>query len=81
MGVSGMIVINVNKAKNIAHELRRQAREVEFAPHDHVIASNIPGKSSEEAEAARQKIREKYAVMQIAIDNSSTIEELKAAMR
>jgi hypothetical protein len=32
-----MIVINIEKAKGIAHEIRRAKRAEEFAPYDEVI--------------------------------------------
>ena len=72
-----MITVNLDKAKIIAHEKRRAARAEEFAPHDEVIAKQIPGVSAEEAEAARQAIRTKYEDMQTAMDAASTVEELK----
>ena len=72
-----MIVINMNKAKQIAHDARRAARAVEFAPLD--IKATIPSEAAA-AESARQIVREKYAEMQIAIDSASTPEELKAVM-
>ncbi len=75
-----MITININKAKTIAHEVRRAARAEEFKPHDEVIAKQIPGTVAQEAEAARQAIREKYAAMQTQIDAAATVEEIKAAM-
>ncbi len=75
-----MITININKAKTIAHEVRRAARAEEFKPHDEVIAKQIPGTAAQEAEAARQAIREKYAAMQNQIDAAATVEEIKAAM-
>ena len=74
-----MITININKAKTIAHEVRRAARAEEFKPHDDAIAKQIPGQF-EAAEAARQAIREKYAAMQTAIDASQTPEQIKAAL-
>lgn len=74
-----MIRINIDKAKAIAHDLRRAARADEFAPHDEVIAKNIPG--SDAAEAARVEIRAKYAAMQSAIDAAATPEEIKAALK
>jgi hypothetical protein len=40
----------------------------------------IPGASFQEAEAARQQIREKYAAMQEQINQAQTVEELKAVM-
>lgn len=73
-----MITININKAKAIAHEIRRAARAEEFAPLDEVIAKQIPGAGDVEAE--RQAIRDKYAEMQIAIDQAQTIEDIKAVL-
>jgi len=70
-----MIVINLNKAKQIAHEKRRNARSIEFAPLD--IKATIPSEASI-AEAERQEIREKYSVMQSKIDSANSVEELKA---
>lgn len=75
-----MITINVNKAKTIAHDMRRAKRSEEFAPHDKVIAAQIPGADAVAAEAARAAIRAKYAVMQTAIDAASTPDEIKAAL-
>lgn len=75
-----MITINVNKAKVIAHEIRREARAEEFKPHDEVIMKQIPGVDAQAAEAARQVIREKYAVIQNQIDAATTPEEIKTAL-
>jgi hypothetical protein len=75
-----MITININKAKAVAHNNRRAMREQEFAPHDAVIAKQIPNKTAE-AEAARAAIRDKYAQMQTAIDLAGSLEEIKAALR
>ena len=72
-----MITINIDKAKTIAHDKRREARSAEFAPLD--IKATIPSEATA-AEAARQAIREKYAAMQTAIDSASTVDEIKAAM-
>jgi hypothetical protein len=72
-----MITININKAKNIAHDARRTARSAEFAPLD--IKATIPSEATA-AEAARQVIRAKYATMQTAIDAAATVDEIKAAM-
>lgn len=74
-----MITINVDKAKAVAHNMRRAAREEEFKPYDDVIAKQIPGQM-EGAEAARQAVRDKYAAMQTAIDAATTTDEIKAAM-
>lgn len=72
-----MIVIDLNKAKAIGHEMRRAARSAEFAPLD--IKATIPSEAVA-AEAARQVIREKYAAMQNSIDIATTPEEIKEAL-
>ena len=72
-----MITINITKAKNIAHDKRREARSAEFAPLD--IKATIPSEATA-AEAARQVIRDKYAAMQTAIDAATTIEQIKEVM-
>ena len=71
------ITININKAKTIAHDARRTARSAEFAPLD--IKATIPSEATA-AEAARQVVRDKYAIMQTAIDSASTVDAIKAAM-
>lgn len=75
-----MITINVEKAKAIAHDMRRAARAAEFAPHDEVISKRIPGTVEVEAEAARAAIRMKYAVMQERIDAAQDTDAIKAAL-
>jgi hypothetical protein len=75
-----MIKVNLDKARLIAHDRRRVAREKEFEPFDNVIAKQIPGKSAQAAEAERQKIRDKYAAMQDAIDEAETPDAIKAAL-
>ena len=75
-----MIVINIDKAKAIGHDMRRAAREAEFKPLDDIIAKQIPGTAAQEAEAQRQLIREKYAEKQAAIDAATTIDQLKEAL-
>lgn len=75
-----MITINLNKAKDIAHDIRRAKREEEFAPLDAVIMKQIPGNDAAEAEAARQAIRDKYAAMQVEINAASTPEEIKITL-
>lgn len=71
---------DITKCKSIAHDRRRAKREDEFKPHDEVIAKQIPGKSVEDAEAARVVIRQKYADIQTAIDSAKTVEEIKASL-
>lgn len=71
-----MITVNVPKAKEIAHGLRRAARAAEFAPHDEVIARRIPGAPDAAAEAARAGIRAKYAAVQMAVEASADVPAL-----
>jgi Spy/CpxP family protein refolding chaperone len=72
-----MITININKAKQIAHDKRRAARSQEFAPLD--IKATIPSEAAA-AEAARQAIREKYEALQAQMDAAQTPEQLKALL-
>lgn len=75
-----MIVVNIDKAKSIGHDMRRAARAEEFKPHDEVIMKQIPGVDAQQAEAARQAIRDKYAAIQEQIDAAATPDEIKAAL-
>ena len=72
-----MITININKAKDIAHDIRRAKRSEEFAPLD--VQATIPSQASA-VESARQAIRDKYAAMQTQINSASTPEEIKTAL-
>lgn len=72
-----MIRINLDKAKEIGHEMRRAERAKEFAPLD--VKATIPSEAAA-AEAARQAIRDKYAVVQMEIDAAQSPEEIKAAL-
>ena len=71
------LVIDINKAKAIAHDARRAARAAEFAPLD--VKATIPSEATA-AEAARQAIRDKYAALQAQMDAAQTPEQLKALM-
>jgi len=73
------LVIDIDKAKAIGHDMRRAARTEEFKPYDDAIAKQIPGQM-EGAEAARQAIRDKYAAIQTSIDAAQTPDEIKAAL-
>lgn len=75
-----MIKIDMTKAKAIAHDARRAARAAEFEPLDAVIMKQIPGNDAVAAEAERQKIRDKYAVLQAQMDAAQTPDELKVLM-
>jgi hypothetical protein len=71
------LIVDVTKAKAIGHDMRRAARSEEFKPLD--VQATIPSLAAQ-AEADRQAIRDKYAVMQAAIDASSTTDEIKIAL-
>lgn len=75
-----MITINMDKAKNIAHNIRREKRAEEFKPHDEIIMKQIPGSNTAAIEAARQEIRNKYDSVQQNIDMALTPEGLKTVI-
>lgn len=75
-----MIAIDIDKAKAIGHEIRRNKRSDEFAPLDEQIAKQIPGINVEMVEAQRQKIRDKYAEMQTKIDDATNTDDIKSAL-
>ena len=69
-----MITINVDKAKGIAHEVRRAKRTEEFAPLD--VKATIPSEAVA-AEEARAAIRAKYEGVQANIDAAADVDALK----
>ena len=69
-----MIQVDMLKAKEITHEKRRAARATELAPLD--IQVTIPA-MSEQAEAKRQEIRDKYDAVQTQIDEAESVDVLK----
>ena len=69
-----MITVNVDKAKGIAHEVRRAKRTEEFAPLD--IKATIPSEAVA-AEEARAAIRVKYEGVQANIDAAADVAALK----
>ena len=71
---------DLEKCKEIGHQHRRQQRAEEFKPFDEVIAKQIPGKDSAQAEEARQAIRDKYTEVQDAIDAAETPDDIKTAL-
>jgi hypothetical protein len=72
--------VDLDKARDIGHDIRRAKREEEFAPFDTIIMKQIPGNSAVEAEASRQEIRFKYALIQDAINVAETPDEIKSAL-
>ncbi len=65
--------VDLDKAKEVSHERRRIARDKEMAPLD--TQATIPSRMAE-AEAARQVIRDKYALIQTQIDQASKVDSL-----
>ena len=68
-----MITVNIDKAKTIAHDMRRAKRAEEFAPLDEVIMKQIPSTDLAAVEAQRQAIRDKYATIQSSIDTAADV--------
>jgi hypothetical protein len=71
---------DLDKCKAIGHDMRRQQRAEEFAPYDEIIAKQIPVADATAAEEARQAIREKYALIQDAIDIAEDPDTIKLAL-
>ena len=70
-----MIQINLDKAKEISHDKRRNKRAELFKQLD--IEATIPT-FAEQAEAQRQIIRDELSQIQTEIDNAESIDQLKA---
>jgi len=75
-----MITINIDKAKDIAHDKRRAKRAELFAPYDAVVMKQIPGNDMAAAEQARADIRQADALVQETINMATTPEQIKAAL-
>ena len=74
------LIVNIDKAKMIAHIIRRDNREQAFAPFDAVIMKQIPGVSAVQAESERQAIRDADAVRQVGINTANTLTAIQAAL-
>ena len=74
------VAVDLGKARDIGHDIRRTMRAEEFAPFDEIIAKQIPGVDHVAVEASRQAIREKYALVQVAIEASEDAEAIKQAL-
>lgn len=69
-----MIKIDINKAKEISHDMRRNKRAELFKPLD--IEATVPSLVAN-AEVQRQIIRDDFAIIQTDIDAAITVDELK----
>lgn len=76
----GIIEIDLDKAKEITHNLRRAMRAEEFAPLDQTIAFRLPGTTIKETEKLREEVRDKYVEMQEEIDLATDVEQLKVLL-
>ena len=74
------VAVDLSKAKDIGHDIRRTMRAEEFAPFDKIIAKQIPGADAIEAEINRQAIRQKYALIQDVIDAASDPDTIKIVL-
>lgn len=70
------ISVDMDKARQIGHDMRRRARAEAFAPLDEAIAKMLPGRDLVEVEAERQKIRDRDADIHRLISAASTPEEI-----
>ena len=77
-----MIIVDMNKAKDIGNQMRREKAQSYFAHYDRIIELNIPGQEEKraEAEVKRAIIRQKDAVCQTAIDAATIAEQIKQAL-
>jgi hypothetical protein len=80
IGMDGCVEHDLDQCRAIGHEMRRAQRTAEFAPFDEIIAKQIPGADALAAEEARQAIREKYALIQDAIDIAEDPDTIKLAL-
>lgn len=78
-GANG-VVVNVDKARIVAHDARRAKRAADFAPLDDAIAKQLPGFDIAEVEGQRHDVRVKYEKAQADIDKAGTVEEIKAVI-
>ena len=69
-----MIQVNLDKAKEISHDKRRNKRADLFKQLD--IEATVPV-LAEQAEVKRQIIRDEFAVIQTEIDDAESVDQLK----
>ncbi len=77
---SSAVITDMVKAKDSAHDMRRDKREEEMAPYDDIIMKQVPGSDAGQAEASRAQLRTKYATMQTDLDAATTPDELKTIL-
>lgn len=75
---SAGLSFDLAKCKSIGHDIRRLKRQEEFAPLDDIIAKQIPGYDLAKVELDRQRIRDKYDLIQQQIDAATSAEDIFA---
>lgn len=71
-----MITVNLEKAREIAHAVRRDRRKEQFQPIEERIIPGLPVEV--ELETQRQAIRDENAALQDKIDRADSVEALAA---
>jgi len=73
------ISVDIGKAKEVAHEMRREVRAEKFKRENLDVEATIPAKAAQ-AEARRQVIRDADAVVQGNINAAADVDSLKATI-
>ena len=68
------LTVNLNKAKEISHDMRRNKRAELLKPLD--VEATVPSLAAN-AETQRQIIRDDFAIIQTEIDNAESVDQLK----
>ena len=68
--LNGELVTDLPEAKLIAHEKRRAKRDIDFKPFDDIIARQVPGVDTVEAENIRADIRSADAALQLSLEDA-----------
>lgn len=74
------VVEDLERARTVAHGIRRSRRAAAFAPHDAAIARRLPGLDEAAVEAKRGEIRAWDSRIQDAIDQATSVDDLRAAL-
>ncbi|MEE9351515.1 MAG: hypothetical protein V3U78_04590 [Thiotrichaceae bacterium] len=74
------ISIDIDGARETAHQIRRMNRQFEYKPHDNIIAKDIPGADKNAAYTSRDEIRIKDDQLQIDIEAGSSADAFKQTL-
>ena len=72
-----MITVNIEKARNIAHPLRREKRDALYIPIDRGSPHAV---LNAEGESLRAAVKAEDDAIQIEIEGAKTVEDLTAVM-